>query len=192
LVVITCYAKRREEIMCNIRFATRVVIVITALVVNVVSSPPLWANGVLDNPQPDSSQSGIGVISGWVCNASHVDIVIDEGATLVTPYGTDREDTVEECGDANNGFGLLLNWSLLGDGQHTVRALADGVEFGSVTFTVTTLWGMEYLRGASGSCRLSDFPWLGTAVVVRWEESLQNFVIDSVEVDIPPISVGTF
>ena len=56
-----------------------------------------------------------------------------------------------ECdGRADVGFGLLFNWNLLGDGEHTVRALADGVEFARATFTVTTL-GDEFVRGASGA-----------------------------------------
>ena len=58
------------------------------------------------------------------------------------------------CGDSDNGFGLLFNWNLLGDGTHTVRALADGVEFDSATFTVTTL-GKEFVRGAEGMCTVS-------------------------------------
>ncbi|MBI3800743.1 MAG: hypothetical protein HY268_27665 [Deltaproteobacteria bacterium] len=178
--------------MCHLHSVPKAIIAITALVVNFASPPPLWAKGVLDNPQPDSGQSGIGVISGWVCNAGHIDIVIDEVATLAAAYGTDRGDTVEECGDTDNGFGLLLNWNLLGDGQHTVHALADGVEFGSATFTVTTLGGMEFVHGAKGGCQISDFPSSGTAAFVHWEESLQNFVIESV-MDMPQDpSVGTF
>ncbi len=163
-----------------------------ALVVGFAAPPSLWAKGFLENPQASSAQSGIGVISGWVCNAGRVDLVIDEVATLQAAYGTDREDTVGECGDANNGFGLLLNWNLLGDGPHTIRALADGVQFGSATFTVTTMWGEEFLKGASGSFRLPDFPWPGTIVTIRWDESLQNFVIESIEVDdVPGVGVGT-
>lgn len=177
--------------MCNTRFMTRVAMVTAALIVGFAAPPSLWAKGFLENPQASSSQSGIGVISGWVCNAGRVDLVIDEVATLQAAYGTDREDTVGECGDANNGFGLLLNWNLLGDGPHTIRALADGVQFGSAAFTVTTLLGAEYLQGVNGSCRLSDFPWSGTDVVVRWEESLQNLVIESVEIKGPDINVGT-
>ena len=50
-------------------------------------------------------------------------------------------------GDSNNGFVLPFNWNLLGEGTHTVRTLADGVEFDSATFTVTTL-GTEFQRGA--------------------------------------------
>ena len=56
-------------------------------------------------------------------------------------YGIERRDTASVCGDNNNGFvpdprfkNLLEN--LLESGQHTVRALADGVEFDSATFTV--------------------------------------------------------
>jgi hypothetical protein len=66
------------------------------------------------------------------------------------------------------------------------------VEFGNTTFTVTTLWGAEYLRGVSGSCYLSGFPSSGTDVMIRWEESLQNFVIESIAVNVPGGGVGTF
>jgi hypothetical protein len=142
----------------------------------------LWAQGQLENPRAGSSQSGLGVLSGWVCNANNVDIVIDEAVTLQAAYGTDRGDTAEECGDTNNGFGLLLNWNLLKDGTHTIRALADGVQFGSTAFTVTTLLGMEYATGINGTYRLSSFPVPGADTVIRWEESLQNFVVERVEV----------
>jgi hypothetical protein len=136
--------------------------------------------GVLENPQAGSFQSGIGIVSGWVCQASQVDVVIDGTATFQAAYGTSREDTRSVCSDANNGFGLLINWNLLGDGVHTMGALADGAQFGSATFTVTTL-GTEFLGGASGRYRASDFPHPGTNVIIRWQESLQNFVIEGVE-----------
>src|SRR5262249_10112181 len=74
------------------------------------------------------------------------------------------------------GFGLLVNWNLLGDGTHTVRALADGTEFARATFTVTTL-GVEFLRGVNGNCRLEDFPHSGDSITMRWQESTQNFAI---------------
>ena len=45
-----------------------------------------------------------------------------------------------------NHFVLPFNWNLLGEGTHTVRALTDGVEFDSATFTVTTP-GTGLLRG---------------------------------------------
>jgi lysyl endopeptidase len=140
----------------------------------------LWAQAVLEDPQQGSFQSGIGLIRGWVCNASRVDIQIDGTITVQAAYGTNRGDTVSVCGDGNNGFGLLINWNLLGDGTHTVLALADGVQFGSATFSVATL-GVEFLRGASGSFTLLDFPQPGFNVTVRWEESLQNFVIERME-----------
>ena len=113
--------------------------------------------GTLENPSPGSFQSGIGLFSGWVCDAQKVEIEINARLTLKAGYGTIRSDTAGVCGDTNNGFGLLFNWNLLGDGTHTVRALADGREFGRARFTVTTL-GTEFLTGVSGTYRLPNFP----------------------------------
>lgn len=140
----------------------------------------LWAQSTLENPQPASFQSGVGVISGWVCEASSVEIVFDAVSTFEAAYGTSRLDTQTECGDANNGFGLLFNWNLLGAGTHTVRALADGQQFASATFTVTD-YGTEFLEGASGEFGLEDFPEAGTDITLRWQQSIQNFVIRNTE-----------
>ena len=135
---------------------------------------------VLENPQPGSFQSGVGVISGWVCEAEQVDIVFNAGTsqeqTVRAAYGTEREDTKDDCDDINNGFGLLFNWNRLGTGQHTVSARADGVEFGSATFTVTT-FDTEFLTGVGKHARLENFPATGTDIIVAWQESLQNFTI---------------
>lgn len=159
--------KRCRNLMC---------VLWVALFTGFFASQSVWAQSSLENPAPASFQSGIGVISGWVCQASRVDIEFDGVATLQAAYGTSRTDTQSACGDANNGFGLLFNWNLLGNGTHTVRALADGTEFASATFTVTTL-GTEFLRGAGGQFMVADFPQAGTAVTVRWEEVQQNFTI---------------
>ena len=139
---------------------------------------------VLENPSPGSFQSGIGAISGWVCEAEEITIEFEHGVTgevsaTTAGYGTSRADTMEACGDDNNGFSLLFNWNLLGDGMHTVRALADGVEFANVTVTVSTLGG-EFVTGLGGEFPLADFPSTGQTTTVEWEESLQNFVITGV------------
>ena len=145
---------------------------------SVVSVPHVWAQATLENPQPDSFQSGIGIISGWACNAGRIEIAFDGGAPTTAAYGTSRGDTQSVCGDTDNGFGLTFNWNLLDDGEHTVRALADGVEFASTTVIVTTL-GEEFLRGVSDSYTLSDFPDPGATRTLRWQEAQQNFVISA-------------
>jgi subtilisin family serine protease len=147
------------------------------------ASPPLAAPlatalGVLENPSDGSSQSGIGVISGWVCSAGQVTVSIDGGAPLPAAYGTSRLDTVGACGDANNGFGRLINWALLGDGEHTITAFADGMPFAQGAFTVTTL-GTTFLTGVDAEYKLLDFA--GRDVFVRWQEGQQNFVIVGTE-----------
>jgi len=135
--------------------------------------------GVLENPRPSSFQSGIGVVSGWVCNAKQIDIEFD-GIRLQASYGTGREDTRSVCNDSNNGFGLLVNWNLLGNGTHTVRALADGQEFAAVIITVTTL-GVEFLTDVQGEFQVDDFPQSGQQSVIVWQQSLQNFVLKGEE-----------
>ena len=147
-----------------------------------VPSGMLWAQANLENPAPVSFQSGIGVISGWVCKASNVEIVFDNQLTLQAAYGTRRTDTQARCGDVNNGFSLLFNWNLLDDGTHTVRALADGVQFANATVAVNS-FGPEFLTGGSTAvCRLPHVPVFNLDTYVQWQQSLQNFAI----VDIRP------
>lgn len=144
--------------------------------------------GQLESPSPGSCESGIGLIRGWVCDATTVEVQIDGGERRLTGYGTPRGDTLEVCGDTNNGFGDTFNWNALGDGPHTLRAFADGVEFANVIFSVTTL-GEDFLRGAPGCPgrdpwfhRLPDFPVAGTTVNVCWSEAHQNFVIAGTDI----------
>ena len=148
------------------------------------SAPPLASPpgpqdgplGTLENPGPASFQSGIGLLSGWVCEADVVEVEINGGPRIAAAYGTDRADTMDVCGDPDNGFGLLFNWNLLGDGVHTVVAVADGEEFGRATFTVTTL-GMEFLQGMQGEAVVTDFPSAGEEVRLIWQQANQNFVL---------------
>ena len=136
--------------------------------------------GYLENPGPNSFQSGIGVLSGWVCDAEMVEIAIGDFAPQRVAYGTERLDTQDVCGDTDNGFGLLFNWNLLGDGEHAVIASVDGEEFGRATVRVTTL-GVEFLRGVAGECVVDDFPSPGETVTLEWQETSQNFVITDLE-----------
>ena len=145
------------------------------------------AAGVLENPQPDATVSGISVISGWSCDAQRIDIQVDANAPMPAAYGTDRLDTAATCGKRNTGFGLLLNWAVLGAGPHTIRALADGVEFASRRITVADLGG-EFLRGKAGEVTLNDFPAIGRSVVLEWQEPLQSFVIREVADAAPRIT----
>ncbi|TVR59277.1 MAG: hypothetical protein EA420_16185 [Candidatus Competibacteraceae bacterium] len=133
--------------------------------------------GQLESPRQDSFESGIGLIRGWLCEARTVEVQINNQPRRQVAYGTVRGDTREACGgNANTGFGYTVNWSSLGDGDHTLRLFVDGEEFERVTFTVTTL-GEDFLRGISGEYALRNFPQTGRDVRVRWSEPHQNFVI---------------
>ncbi len=138
------------------------------------------APGILEIPQAGAATSGVGLISGWLCDAGRVEVEIDGATLLPAAYGTARDDTAATCGDVDNGFGLLFNWALLGDGPHTLRALADGVEFARVAIEVST-FGVPFLRGATGRFDLAGFPTPAETTTVEWSEARQGFVVTAVE-----------
>ena len=88
-----------------------------------------------------------------------IEIATARGTTVrqEAAYGTERLDTADTCGDTDNGFGLLFNWNLLGDGEHTVIIRVNNVELSRASVTVTTL-GSEFLRDVAGTCPVPDFP----------------------------------
>ena len=153
------------------------------------SAAPGALKGALENPAgPHSSQSGVSALWGWVCEAAMVEIEIETAQGEVQPYmaeyGLERLDTLDTCGDTDNGFVLLFNWNRLGAGEHTVTALVDGVELGRTTVQVTTVGEgdqEEFLQGAVGECVAADFPMPGQTTTLEWQQSQQNFVITDVE-----------
>src|SRR5713101_475643 len=88
----------------------------------VLLSPSLLhAQASLENPAPGSSQSGIGIVSGWKCTAGNLTFTIDDGPPARLVYGISRADTQGACGHSNTGFIAQENWNLAGNGQHTIR-----------------------------------------------------------------------
>ena len=96
----------------------------------------------------------------------------------------ERLDTLDICGDTDNGFVMLFNWNRLGAGEHTVTALVDGMELGRATVRVTTVGEgaeEEFLRGVAGECVAPDFPHQGQSTRLEWQQNSQNFVITDVQ-----------
>src|SRR4051812_1934328 len=137
------------------------------------------AQASLENPQPSSFQSGIGIISGWSCT-SGVQVVID-GTPLAVAYGTPRGDVASTCGgNSNVGFGLLTNYNTLGNGTHTAQLRVNGTNVGAaVPFTVTVPQG-EFPIGLAGTVTINNFPSAGKSTTLQWQQSQQNFAISSV------------
>jgi hypothetical protein len=135
--------------------------------------------GTLENPPAGKTTavSGINTISGWVCTASQITVIVDGSITIPVAYGTPRSDTRNTCGKDNNGFGLLVNWNNLSTGTHQVIAYADGAEFGRATVTVSK-FATDFLRNANGTYTV---PFNGRTVTLQWQESLQNFVINGIQ-----------
>ena len=132
-----------------------------------------------DHPYGDLSvETGIGLISGWHCTARRIDIVIDDMPPIAAPHGSSRDDTATVCGGTTaTGFALLFNWNVLSPGHHTVKALADGVEFDR-TRVYATNFGSEFITGVPAAFyRLPNFPRIGMSADVQWSEAKQNMSI---------------
>jgi hypothetical protein len=137
----------------------------------------------LENPQPGSFQSGIGLISGWSCEGSTITVAIDGAAQRAVPYGSSRGDTAGICGagTTNTGFGLLFNYNGLGTGNHTAQIFVNEQPRGNpTTFTVTAPAG-EFLSGFSREITVPNFPVAGKTATLIWQEAQQNFAIKTVQ-----------
>ena len=155
--------------------------------------PETDATGALGNPPPGSTRSGIGIISGWVCQASNVTITISpvgEGGTTLSPftigYGADRPDTVGECDHTSpdTGFGMAFNFNRLAEGQYQITAQADGQQIGSSRqFTVIHLVpGDDFPEDLeSEPVEVPNFPTAGETTTLEWETESQGFVITDVQ-----------
>jgi hypothetical protein len=160
-----------------------------------ITVPPPPPVAVLENPQPGSPQSGIGLLSGWSCSGPRIGISIDGRASLVVPYGSARADTASQCGgNANTGFGLLMNFNTLGSGAHTAQLYVNGSAAGSpVSFNVTVPAG-EFIAGASKAVTVTGFPTAGQAALLYWQQAQQNFAIAAVasgDIVPPPVPAPT-
>lgn len=127
---------------------------ITISLASLVLASSLAQAGMLEIPGPGAKLSGIGVISGWKCDASgDITVRFNDGEPLVMVYGSERDDTQPACGDTNNSFVSIFNWALLGDGEHVAVAYDAGVEFARTRFEVATT-GEEFVSEASGQLSL--------------------------------------
>ncbi len=146
----------------------------TILIIAAVFLASVAHAATLGIPGPGTTQSGVGVISGWKCRANgRLTIRFDGGSAVPLVYGSEREDTRRACGDTNNGFVAIWNWAKLDDGRHTAVVYDNGVEFDRATFTVVTT-GVDFLRGVTGSgtATLSN----GQRATLEWSEASQSFV----------------
>ena len=154
------------------KHSSRWLIGMTASLVLLLS--PAWAlANRLEIPGNGTTVSGIGVISGWKCEAEgDITVSFDEGDPIPLVYGSDRGDTSGVCGDANNGFVAIWNWGLLSDGKHTAVVYDNDMEFARSTFSVVN-FGQEFVVGAE-ECMIEDFPAMGETATFAWNESTQH------------------
>ncbi len=155
----------------------------------IVLVPSLAHAATLGNPGNGGFYSGIGVISGWKCQANGEitveflndageRIVINEGRTsnpVPMLYGSERPDVLKAgaCDSDDVGFVAIWNWGNLGDGEHTAVAYDNGVKFAESTFEVVT-FGTDFLEEAMTQVSVPDFPHAGETTTFQWNQETQH------------------
>lgn len=139
-----------------------------------------FSQGALENPAQNSTESGIGIISGWHCTASKVEAFIDGKSIGFGYVGSERGDVAGICGKSNAGFSLLLNFNNFSQGSHNVKMFADGVKFGEVNFNTVKSGGVDFLQNTSKQVIVTDFPKAGSTATLNWSQSKQSFTVTSI------------
>lgn len=150
-----------------------------------------WA-ATLEIPSPYTTLSGIGVISGWKCEAGELTVRFDGGDPLPLVHGSERGDVLNAgaCDHPEVGFVSIMNWGELGDGQHTAVIYDDGVEFDRSIFNVVTP-GEAFVQGAAGQCVVEDFPLPGNDARFLWNQATQHLELVAVRQPPPRPRPGT-
>ena len=159
-----------------------------------VLAPSLAHSAVLGIPGNGTKLSGIGVISGWKCEAEgDLTVRFNDGDPIPLLYGSERPDVLDAgaCDSADVGFVAIWNWGELGDGTHTAVVYDNGVEFDRNTFEVTTL-GEPFVEGASTRVSVGGFPFPGETARFVWNEGTQHLELDHFSRNDPPLSQGPY
>lgn len=151
-------------------------------IISIIALLPIIASaqGAIENPTANSTESGVGIISGWHCKATKVDASIDGKPVGSVFVGSERSDTKSICGKTATGYSLLINFNNLTEGSHNIKMYADGVVFGGFSFNTVKSGGVDYLQGVSKEVTMSDFPKSGQTATLKWVESKQNFIITKI------------
>ena len=153
--------------------------VLCLALVSLLASTAAARAAFLESPAHEATLSGIGFISGWKCDAANITVTIDEGDHLSVAMHQERGDLLiqKTCGETiRHGFIMQINWANVGDGEHTVVAYDNGMEFDRATFTVGST-GEEFLSGVRRRTVVDGFPAPGERALLEWNESTQHFEI---------------
>ena len=144
--------------------------------------PSLTSAARLGIPGDGTTLSGIGVISGWKCEAwGDLTIRFNGEDPIPLLYGSERGDVrnAGACPDSDVGFVAVMNWGNLGDGEHTAVVYDNGREFERSTFTVVTT-GKAFRTDLEGEFTIQHFPDPGDSARFVWNTGTQHFELVSV------------
>lgn len=139
-----------------------------------------FAQGSLENPVAGSTESGIGVISGWHCTATNITATIDGASLGKAGSGTGRGDTTSICGRTDTGYSLLFNYNDLTPGSHSLSLYADGQLLEVRQFKTVRSGDVPFATGLVSGWNLPGFPSAGKTASIDWSQAKQSFVVTGI------------
>jgi uncharacterized protein YkwD len=161
----------------------------------------------IEEPAPDSTRSGIGLISGWAVSdrgVVSVEAFINGVSLGYLPYGSARGDVAavfpDIPGSENSGWSMKWAFSISGEGEHTLRVVVTeeggGTAEKEVVFNVVrfesefisdpdsvvtggaTVTSPEDGRLLISGARVEDDV---VDIGLSWDTASQQFLIDSID-----------
>lgn len=137
----------------------------------------LLARGNLENPVLNSTESGIGLISGWHCTAKEISVFVDGIDLGKSGVGSVRNDTASICGHKYTGFSVLYNFNKPDPGQHTIEVYADGTLLERRGFNTVRSGGVPFAENINKTITVNDFPERNKNTELQWSQAKQTFSI---------------
>ena len=135
----------------------------------------------LDEPLNTSTQTGVGMIRGWVVaeeDIARIEVYLDGEYAFDIPYGDPRPDIAAKFSDsdtaANSGFSVPFRFTALSPGQHTLDVVAVD-RFGNRTKRSSQFDVIRFHKGYIGINDLPNMAWanagaVGDQIIVRGVE----------------------
>ena len=158
---------------------------------------PLEMVATLENPQNGKTISGIATVHGWAIDGkgiTKVELFVDGRFVGNIPYGGTRMDVKSAYpnypNSGDSGFGMVLNYSLLSSGNHTISARVHNQDGKTLpldaTVTVKKFHG-EFVEGMSPKIWLlkNNSVKIGADtrsydIQIEWLDELQGYGITGV------------
>ena len=129
-----------------------------------------------ETPRANETVSGVNVLRGWSCDGDAFSYQVDSGPLIPLAAKLNRPDTLNDCGDVDNGYAGIVNWNEYSTGIHNLRIYRGSGAVAIERFIVVSP-GTSFVTDVERSITVHDFPEIGDAATLEWSPPQQRFLL---------------